>query len=165
MTPQLLSGARVILNFNGQSYAAGYVLDYVIDPTVTEQNCVDMAMPAELYPTRLHVSLQLRIWRSPTNDPTQQGITLPGDRAGNTMVDPGYTEYQYLSIEAKDRVTGRTILFIPQALPGRRSGSVQAEDLLSETLNITGIGYSSLVQNASVSGINSAFGGLATAGI
>ena len=144
MTPQLLSGARLIVSINVNVYGAGYVLDWHLGTDFLELPTIDIPIPAELVPNQISVSMNIRIYRTPNNDPVGQGISLPGDLSGNTFVNPSFTQFQYLTIQARDKVTDQPILYIPRAVVTARSGSVEAEDLLSETLTIRGIGFQNL---------------------
>lgn len=141
MMPQVLSGARSILSVNGSPFAAGYVLNYDLRTEQYPLYTVDSPLPAELCPDKIMVSLSMRIFRTVDNDPVRLGIAPPADLAGGTLVDKGFTEFNYLTIELRDKLTDQMILYIPKASINSRSGGITAESLLSETISITGIGF------------------------
>ena len=150
MLPQVISGARALVSLNGTPYAAGYVLDYSFDTSTYPIHSVDDPLPQELVPDKISVSMSVRIFRTPDNDPVQQKLALPADPAGITSVDLGYTQFRYITVELRDSVTDAVILYVPRAMVTRRSGSVASEGLLSETLSLTGIGFRSLTLQTGV---------------
>jgi hypothetical protein len=114
--------------------------------------------------------MSIQVYRTPNNDPDQLNIAPAGGNQTQTSnsgggsnsstavnFNPGvqyFTQSPYISIEIRDRVSGKTILFLPRARLVGRSGSGQAEDLISETWSIRGIGYTGPAgQINSVSGV------------
>jgi len=138
LQPLVLSGARTLLSANGKILGAGYVLDYTIDYNVDELQGVDSILPDELAPSGIRVAMSIRVYRTPDNDPEALGVA-PKTDGMNPQAE--YSKSGYISIEVRDRVTDKTTLFLPRARIVRRSGSVQSEDLLSETWAIRGIGF------------------------
>lgn len=140
MQPKVLSGQRVQVSVNGQSYAFGTVIDYSIDTQVSEFSGIDSVMPTELSPDRLKVGMSLRIFRTIDNDPSAEGILF---QKGLSREDQqqNFALKGYITIEIRDRQTDQTIMFIPRALVSSRSASVDAEGLMTENWNIIGIGF------------------------
>jgi hypothetical protein len=112
-------------------------LDYTIDYGITTLQGVDSVLPEELAPSNVSVSMSIRVYRTPDNDPT--GVVAP--RADGVNPQQEYARSGYITIEVRDRITDKTVLFLPKARVIRRSGSVQAEDLHVETWNIVSIGF------------------------
>ena len=63
-----------------------------------------------------------------------------GDQGPSTS-QTDFPKTPYITVELRDRITDRTIIFLPQAWVFRRTGSVEAENLLTETWSIKSIGY------------------------
>jgi hypothetical protein len=157
MQPFLISGQRVVCSINQQTVSCGHVLDYSIETLHEELNTCDAVVPAELMPVRVRVALTLGVFRKPDDSPVQQGFAPAGtDRSS----DQGpFSSNRYITIEVKDNVTDKTLMFLPRASIVRRSGSVEAEGLLSETWNIVSIGLKDdIVDQGLVSAVSSAFG-------
>jgi hypothetical protein len=153
--PLVLSGARTLVSINGQPFAAGYVLDYAIDYLADELLGVDSVLPEELAPGGIRVSANLRVFRTPENDPTALNIAPKADQMSPQAE---YSKSGYITIEIRDRVTDKTVLFLPRARVLRRTGSVQAEDLLSENWSIRGIGFMGPGDTSLAGAIFDAFG-------
>jgi hypothetical protein len=142
MQPLVLSGQRTILKANGTVVGAGFVIDYRLGTEQFPIYTVDSPLPAELAPDKISVSMSIRVYRTPDNDPVAAGIAPPGDLSGSgTGVNPRYTEARYIAIEIRDKVTDQTVLYLPRAAVVSRSASVSSEDLMTETWQIMGIGF------------------------
>lgn len=141
MQPQVLSGWRAILKINNEPFAAAFVMDYSIDTGVTAIQGVDNVYTDELAPERVDVMMNLKVYRTPENDPVALGISPGGDSIGDIEPQAALTSSPYISIEIRDKITDKTVLFLPKAWVTRRSGSVEAENLLVETWSIKSIGY------------------------
>lgn len=140
MQPSVLSGQRVQVSFNGQSYAFGSVIDYSIDTQVSDFSGIDSVMPTELSPDRLKVNMSLRIFRTIENDPSSEGVLFQNSLSSEDQ-QQSFALKGYITIEVRDRQTDQTIMFIPRALVSSRTASVDAEGLMTETWNIIGIGF------------------------
>lgn len=139
MQPQVIAGYRVILKANnGNVIGAGFVIDYSIDTSEVTISGLDNVVPSELAPNNIMVTMNIRVYRTPDNDPVATLIAPLGDSANQL---DAFTKSPYISIEVRDRVTDKTILFLPRAWLGRRSGTVDAENLLVETWSIKSIGF------------------------
>jgi len=141
--PQVYAGWRCIVKLNGETFAAGYVMDYNIDTQHAEIQGVDNVFPDEFAPTTISVMMNLRVYRTPDNDPVALGIVPGGDMVGGgaKAAQSSFLGSKYVSIEIRDKITDKTIIFLPKAVVVRRSGSVEAESLMTETWSIRSIGY------------------------
>lgn len=149
MFPQVISGARCVLSINGTPYGAGSVLSYSLGTEQMELHTIDDPLPAELVPDKIRVALNVRIFRTPTNDPAKQAVSPATDPVGVYGVDQSYTQSNYLTVELRDKVTDTVLLYIPKAMVTRRTGDISAESLLTENLSLVGIGfYSNKSQSA-----------------
>lgn len=157
MQPAVLAGYRTILKINNDVFAAGFVLDYQIDTMETTIAGVDNVLPSELAPDKIQVTMNIKVYRTPTNDPVSGLIAPLGDQAN---AQDAFTKSPYISIEIRDKVTDKTVVFLPRAWVFRRSGSVDAENLLVETWSIKSIGFygPGSQQNGVVGSVTSAFG-------
>lgn len=102
--------------------------------------------------------MSMQIYRTPDNDPVADKIAPLGD---TTDIQHQFAKTPYITIEVRDRITDKTIVFLPQAWITRRSGSVQAEGLLTENWTIKSIGYMGPGGQASANGGGGALGALA----
>ena len=118
--------------------AAGFVLDYTIDTSEVTIQGLDNIVPSELAPDRITVTMNIRVYRTSDNDPVAALIAPLGD--GPNQLD-AFTKSPYITVEVRDKVTDKTIIFLPRAWLLRRSGSVDAENLLIETWSIKSIGF------------------------
>ena len=139
MQPQVLTGAKLTVSINGNVVGAGYVLSYELDTSGTEITTIDNVFAAEIAPSRIRVSMGLRVYRLRDNDPVVTGIA-PGSASLGQAEQTAFTESPYISIEVKD-FTDATILHIPKAWLHKRSASAAAGDFLTENWAISGIGF------------------------
>lgn len=141
--PQVYAGWRTVIKFNNEIFAAGFVVDYNIDTVHSDIQGVDNVFPDELAPQSIAVNMNLRVFRTPDNDPVALGIVPGGDQVGGgaQFAQESFLGSKYISVEIKDKVTDKTIIFLPKARVLRRSGSAEAENLLTETWSIKSIGY------------------------
>lgn len=131
-------------------------MDYDISTTATEIRGIDNTLPLEIAPEMITVSMNLRVYRTPDNDPVIDKVAPLGSSAS------AHTEFvktPYISVELRDKVTDKTVIFLPRAWVVRRSGSIEAESLLTETWSIKSIGY--IGPSNQTSGIAGVFGALA----
>jgi hypothetical protein len=159
MKPLTITGARTLVKINGELFAAGYVLDYTIETAVTVIDGIDNVLPNELAPERITVSMSMKVYRTPENDPVTMDFAPRGD---NALDDPqkGFTQSSYISIEIRDRITDKTVIFLPRAWITKHSGSMEAEGILSETWHVKSIGFTG--PGAQTSSIFGVIGGLFT---
>jgi hypothetical protein len=155
MQPQVLSGQRTILKINNEIVGAGFVLDYSIETQDTVIQGIDNVLADEIAPNSINVSMSIRVYRTPDNDPVATLIAPLGDSAN---VQDAFPKSPYITIEVRDKTTDKTILFLPKAFVTRRSGSVEAEGLLTETWSIKSIGFQG--PGAQDSGIGGAIKGI-----
>jgi len=139
MISQVYSGAKATISINGSIVAAAFVADYSIDTRASEIETIDSVFPLELAPERIRVSLNLRVYRSPDNDPVKDKIA-PGRADMGQSAQFGFTQANYLSIEIKDN-NDQTIVYMPKAWLVRRSGGMSSGDFLVETWQIISLGY------------------------
>jgi len=137
MQPQILTGSRCIISISGQEVAAAFVADWSIDTSATEIETIDMVQPAEIAPDRIRISLGLRVYRTPDNDPVQM-LQAPGDTGKEPQA--AFVSAPYITVDIKDR-NDKTVFSIPKAWLVRRSASMSAGDFLIESWSIKGIGY------------------------
>ncbi len=139
MLPNLFSGAKCKISFNGTVVAAGFVADWTIETRATEIETIDQVVPAELAPDRVRVALNMRVYRTPDNDPIL-GDIAPGSASLGAGEQKAFTQSRYLYIEVKDN-NDKTIFHIPKAWILRRSSSLSMGEFLSENWSVLGIGY------------------------
>lgn len=138
---QLYCGAKATVMINNTIVAAAFVADYRIDTSASPLETIDVVTPVELMPERIRVSLNLRVYRSPDNDPVRDKYA-PGrieDTVGPSA-QYGFTQAKYITIEIKDN-NDQTILYMPKCWLTSRSGSMSAGDFIVETWSIIGMGY------------------------
>lgn len=139
MMPQIYTGARATIQINGETVEAGFVASWNIDTSATEIETLDNVFPAELAPERIRVSMSLKVYRTPDNDPSKSKFVASiGDI--NKPEQDAFTQAKYLTVNVKDSLD-QTIFYVPKAWLVRRSASVSIGDFLVETWAITGIGY------------------------
>lgn len=155
MQPAVLAGWRTILKINNEVVGAGFVLDYQIETSETTIQCIDNVLPDELAPQNISVRMSIRVYRTPDNDPVS-GKIAPLGAASNPQED--FTKSPYISVEVRDKVTDKTVIFLPRAWLTNRSGSVDSEGLLVETWQIKSIGY--IGPTGQISSIFGAVGGI-----
>lgn len=136
---QLYNGAKATVMINNVIVAAAFVADYVIETRASELETIDSVTPIELMPERIRVSLSLRVYRSPDNDPVRDKIA-PGRADLGAQAQYGFTQANYITVEIKDNYD-QTILYIPKCWVVSRSGNMSAGDFIVETWSILGMGY------------------------
>jgi hypothetical protein len=139
MQSQIYSGAKLTISMNGEVVAAGFVADYSIDTRYDEIETIDNVFQAELAPSKIRVSLNMRVYRTPDNDPVVTGNAPGSSNLGQTE-QKAFTQAPYFRVEIKDSLD-KTILFIPKFVLERRSASVSAGDFLIESWSGKGIGF------------------------
>jgi hypothetical protein len=139
MLPSVYSGARCVVSINGKTVAAGFVADYTIETRATEIDAIDQVTPVELAPDRIRVAMNLRIYRTPDNDPILGGIA-PGSASLGQSEQKAFTQSKYLYIEIKD-TNDVTVMHIPKAWLVRRTGQLTMGDLMTESWSIIGMQY------------------------
>lgn len=140
MQPLTITGARTIIKFNNELFAAGFVLDYSVETSASVIQSIDSVLPQEIAPEHIFVSMSLKVYRTPENDPVTLGIAPGGDMSGPDY-QRAFASSQYITVEIRDRVTDKTVLFLPKAFVTKRSGSSESEGILSETWSIKSIGF------------------------
>jgi hypothetical protein len=138
MQPQVLAGYRTILKINNDIVGAGFVLDYSIETAEVTISGLDNIVPSELAPDKIVVMMNIRVYRTPDNDPVATLIAPLGDNA-NAL--DSFTKTPYITVEIRDKQTDKTVIYLPRAWLFRRSGTVDAENLLVETWSIKSIGF------------------------
>ena len=139
MEPKLYVGAKVTITINQDVIAAGFVAGYQIATTAFEVETLDNVFPSEIAPNRVRVTMDLKVYRHPDNDPVAQGYA-PGYPAIGQPHQTQFLASKYLDITIKDHLDNN-ILHLPKAWLVSRSGSMAAQDFVTETWNITGMGY------------------------
>ena len=139
MQPQLLTGSKITVSISGNVVGAGYVLSYELDTSGREILTLDNVFPSEIAPTRVGVSMSMRVYRTKDNDPVVTRIA-PGSASLGKAEQKAFTESNYVSIEVKDHFDA-TVLHIPKAWVHKRSASVAVGDFLTENWTISGIGF------------------------
>lgn len=144
MTPQLLSGARIVININNRPYAFGNVMSYDIDSSVSEVRGIDSILPYEINPDQLRVMLTLQIFRTTDNDPSLKENNMATSPVSGSSFDEDQKRFltqSYITAEIRDKQSDKTVLFFPRCMISSRRGSVNAEDLMTETWTVISIGY------------------------
>jgi hypothetical protein len=139
MQAALYSGAKLTLSISGNVVGAGFVMDYRIDTRMDEIEGIDTVFPVELAPSKIKVSMNMRVYRHPDNDPVVLQYA-PGTGAAGSAEQAGFLASPYVTVEIKDSLD-QTILYIPQFMIESRSGSVSMGDFLTEFWSGRGIGY------------------------
>lgn len=130
--PIVFSGARAILNLNGQLTVWATEVSYVLETEYKPVLEIDNSLPAEIAPGRINVQVTCSSLRVPNTSPT---VNLLQPTILNAMTQP------YTSIEIRDRGTDTTILKVERAQLTRRAGRVSARGLSAETWVFVGIGF------------------------
>jgi hypothetical protein len=136
--PALVSGQRVVLTVNNQVVAAGFVMSYRIETAHEELRGVDSVVPYELMPTVVRVGMTLQVFRKPDDSPVLMGLAPSG--VSDSSHQGPFAANRYVTVEVRDKVTDKTTLYLPRAMIVERSGSVEAEGLLTETWRVMSIG-------------------------
>lgn len=139
MTPSVYSGARVTLSIGGTPVSAGFVMDWSLSTEATPLETIDNVFAVELMPTRISVSMNIRVYRHPDNDPVMDGIA-PGSASLGSAEQRAFLQTPYIYIEIKDDLDN-TILVIPKAMIVRRSASVSSGDFMTENWSIRGLSF------------------------
>lgn len=139
MMPQLYSGARCQVLINNEVVAAAFVADWSVDTSATPIECIDSVFPLEIAPDRVRVSMNLRVYRSPDNDPVLNGYAPGSNDIGQTE-QTAFTQSKYISLEVKDNFN-KTIIFFPKAWITRRSSSMAHGEFLIENWSIISMGF------------------------
>lgn len=139
MMPQVYSGAKATISINNEIVAAAFVADYTVETRATEIETIDSVFTAELAPERVHISMNLRVYRLPDNDPVIYGYA-PGKPDLGEPAQWGFTQAKYLTVEIKDR-NDLTILYLPKCWLVRRSGSMSVGEFMTETWSLVATHY------------------------
>lgn len=157
MQPQVISGARTILKINDEAFAAGFVLDYTIETEAQTIQGIDNVFPDEIAPQMIGVSMNIRVYRTPTNDPVSLGIAPNSEKVS---VQEDFLKSPYIQVEVRDKLTEKTIFYLQRGFLVRRSGSMESIGLLTENWTIRGIGFLGPDgQPGTISAISTAFKG------
>jgi hypothetical protein len=152
--PQAISGARTIFQFNGSVIAAGFALSGVITTDAEEISGIDNVWTDELAPRRVSINMTCQVYRTPDNDPVVLGVA-PNADASKSITSETQLQFaasKYISIEIRDKVTDKTIIFVPRAWIMSRAFSVAAGELFVETWTIKGICSTGPAQSSSLVG-------------
>ena len=138
MEPQVLSGARTVLKINDEIFAAGFVLDYSIDTDAQVIQGIDNIFPDEIAPQTISVTMNIRVYRTPHNDPVSLGIA---PKSETMSAQSEFLASPYIQIEVRDKVTEKTILYLQRGWLTRRTGNMESVGLLTENWTIKAIGF------------------------
>lgn len=139
MISQVYSGAKATVLINNEIVAAAFVADYNIETKASEIEALDYIYPFEIAPERIRVNLNLKVYRTPDNDPVLTKMS-PGIPDLGIATQAPFMESGYISIEIKDD-NDKTILYLPQCWIVRRSGAMSAGEFLIENWSVLSIGY------------------------
>ena len=139
MQPQLYVGAKCTITINEDVIAAGFVAGYQVATSATEIETIDNVFPSEIAPNRIRVTMDIKVYRHPDNDPVSKGYAAGYPSVGSKHQSE-YLSAKYLTVTIKDNLDNN-ILHLPKAWLVSRSGSMAAQDFVTETWNITGMGY------------------------
>lgn len=137
--PQLYSGARATVVINGQPVVAAHVADWTIETRATEIETLDCVFPLEIAPDRVRVSMNLRVYRTPDNDPVASDF-IAGSNTQGQPEQNAFTQAKYISVEIRDS-NDATICYLPRAWIVRRSASLAHGDFMTETWAIVSMGF------------------------
>jgi hypothetical protein len=140
MQPQVLSGARTIIKINDEVFAAGFVLDYTIETDAQVIQGIDSVFPEEIAPQIIGVMMNLRVYRTPDNDPVSLGVAPKSEKFGLSTQE-SYLKSPYIQIELRDKITEKTIFYIQRGWIVRRSGSMESIGLLTENWTVKALGF------------------------
>lgn len=157
MQPQVISGARTILKINDEAFAAGFVVDYSIDTDAQIIQGIDNVFPEEIAPQIINVSMNIRVYRTPNNDPVTLGIAPKSEKIS---AQQDFLKSPYIQVEIRDKLTEKTIFYLQRGFLVRRAANMESIGLLTETWSIRGIGFIGPDgQSSPISGVSEAFGG------
>jgi hypothetical protein len=139
MQPSLYVGAKCTFKINDDIVAAGFVAGYQIATSITEIETLDNVFPSELAPSRIRVTMDVKVYRHPDNDPVASGFA-PGYPSVGSVHQTQFLSSKYLTVTIKDSLDNN-IIHLPKAWLVSRSGSMGAQDFVTETWSITGMGY------------------------
>jgi hypothetical protein len=123
----------------GKPVAAAFVADYTLETRASEIETIDNVFPAEIAPERVRVNMNLRVYRTPDNDPVLEK-QAPGSNLSGQIEQLAFSQSKYVFVEIKDNL-GNNVMVIPKAMVIRRSGVMSAGEFLTESWQIVGIGF------------------------
>jgi len=131
-TPRIVTGARAIIQIDSSMVVFATSVNYSVDTDYKEIQGVDESLPEELAPTSIRVEVRCTNLRVPMESASALGLQP-------TILS--HLQQRYVSIDIRDRVTDKTILFVPRAMLTRRDGTIASRQLATETWIFKGIGY------------------------
>jgi hypothetical protein len=130
--PRILTGARAIIKIDDSVVVFATSVSYTVDTEFKEIQGVDESMPEELAPTNIRVEVRCTNLRVPMESAAVLGLQP-------TILS--HLQQRYVAIDIRDRMTDKTILYVPKAMLVRRDGTVGTRQLATETWTLKGIGY------------------------
>lgn len=144
-TGKYLTGARVALRINKKLVGFAFGITWKIDTQQMEINTVDDYLPAEIAPTRIHISGTINALHIPGQSPTKEQYQ-------SSVLS--FLAHQYLEIEARDSQTDELLFYTTKAVIVSRQEDLQAGQLAKMTLQFMAIGWQDELQPTVPKGIN-----------
>ncbi|MDQ6989347.1 MAG: hypothetical protein Q9M19_05640 [Mariprofundaceae bacterium] len=131
-TGKYLTGARVTLRINKKLAGFAFGITWKIDTQQMEINTIDDYLPAEIAPTRIHVSGSISSLHIPGQSPTKELSQ------SNVL---SFLAHKYITIEARDSQTDELLFYTTKAVITSRQEDLQAGQLAKMTLQFMAIGW------------------------
>jgi len=140
-----LTGARIILRINSKLVGFAFGITWKIDTQQMEVNTIDDYLPAEIAPTRIHISGTINALHIPGQSPTKE------EYQSNIL---SFLAHQYITIEARDSQTDELLFYTAKAVITSRQEDLQAGQLAKMTLQFMAIGWQDELQPSIPKGVN-----------
>ncbi len=140
-----LTGARITLRINKKLVGFAFGITWRIDTQQMEINTIDDYLPAEIAPTRIHISGTINALHIPGQSPTKEQYQ------SNVL---SFLAHQYITIEARDSQTDELLFYTTKAVIVSRQEDMQAGQLAKMTLQFMAIGWQDELQPTVPKGIN-----------
>jgi hypothetical protein len=140
-----MTGARVTLRINKKLAGFAFGISWRIETQQMEIQTIDDYMPAEIAPTRIHVTGSINCLHIPGSGPSKIQIQ------SNSL---SFLAHQYIEIEARDSQTDELLFYTPKAVITNRQEDLQAGQLGQMTLQFTAIGWKDEMEPTKPKGID-----------
>ena len=127
-----LTGARITLRVNKKLVGFAFGITWKIDTEQMEINTIDDYLPAEIAPTRIHISGTISALHIPGQSPTKELYQ-------SSILS--FLAHKYITIEARDSQTDERLFYTTKAVITSRQESLQAGQLAKMTLQFVAIGW------------------------
>ena len=140
-----LTGARITLRMNKKLVGFAFGITWKIDTQQMEINTIDDYLPAEIAPTRIHISGSINALHIPGQSPTKELYQ------SNVL---SFLAHKYITIEARDSQTDELLFYTTKAVIVSRQEDLQAGQLAKMTLQFMAIGWQDELVPSLPKGIN-----------